>query len=132
MVNKIYQKPTETFMKLTEYGKLVRKARLDAEVTMLEMARSIGVAPSFLSATEVGSKKVSPSFLEKVVDFFASKGITIKGIHEAADVSNKTVSIDGLSTSQQFLVAGFARVDLSQEKLEKFAQLLAGAKKEGK
>lgn len=119
-------------MKLTEYGKLVRKARLDAEVTMLEMARSIGVAPSFLSATEVGSKKVSPSFLEKVVTFFASKGMTIEGIHEAADVSNKTVSIDGLSTSQQFLVAGFARVDLSQEKLEQFAQLLAGAKKEGK
>ena len=45
-------------MKLTEYGKLVRKARLDAEVTMLDMARSIGVAPSFLSGTEVGSKKI--------------------------------------------------------------------------
>lgn len=116
-------------MKLSEYGKLVRKARIDAGVTMLDMARSIGVASSFLSATEVGSKKVSPEFLEKVISFFANKGMTIEGLHEAADVSNKTVSIDGLSTAQQFLVAGFARVDMSQEKLEEFARLLAGVKK---
>ena len=31
-------------MKISEYGKLVRKARIDAGVTMLDMARSIGVA----------------------------------------------------------------------------------------
>ena len=116
-------------MKLSEYGKLVRKARIDAGVTMLDMARSIGVAPSFLSATEVGTKKVSPSFLEKVLAFFADKGVTLDGLEEAAYVSNKTVSIAGLSTTQQFLVAGFARVDMTQEKLDQFAQLLASAKK---
>ena len=101
-------------MKISEYGKLVRKARIDAGVTMLDMARSIGVAPSYLSATEVGSKKRSPNFLEKVEKFFATRGMTISGLHEAADVSNRSVSLEGLSTAQQFLVAGFARVDMSQ------------------
>ena len=42
-------------MKLTEYGKLVRKARIDAGITMLTMAEALSVAPSFLSATEVGN-----------------------------------------------------------------------------
>lgn len=119
-------------MKISEYGKLVRKGRIDAGVTMLDMARSIGVAPSYLSATEVGSKKISPTFLEKVEKFFATRGMTISGLHEAADVSNRSVSLEGLSTAQQFLVAGFARVDMSQEKLEEFAQLLAGSKQRGR
>lgn len=119
-------------MKITEYGKLVRKARLDAGLTMLDMARSIGVTPSYLSATETGAKKVSPSFVDKVVVFFESRGITIRGIREAADVSNQTVSLEGLSTAQQFLVAGFARVDLSQEKLEEFAKLLANTEQKEK
>ena len=119
-------------MKISEYGKLVRKGRIDAGVTMLDMALSIGVAPSYLSATEVGSKKISPNFLEKVEKFFATRGMTISGLHEAADVSNRSVSLEGLSTAQQFLVAGFARVDMSQEKLEEFAQLLAGSKQRGR
>ena len=111
-------------MKLTEYGKLVRKARLDAEVTMLDMARSIGVAPSFLSGTEVGSKKISAEFLEKVVSYFESKNICIPGLRTAADVSNKNVPLDGLTPSQQFLVAGFAQANLSQEKIDQLATLL--------
>lgn len=111
-------------MKITEYGKLVRKARLDAEVTMLDMARSIGVAPSFLSATEVGTKKVSSEFLKKVEEFFLQKGIRINGLREAADVSNQTVPLEGLSPAQQFLVAGFARTDLSKEQVEHFSKLL--------
>ena len=111
-------------MRLTEYGKIVRKARLDAGVTMLEMARSIGVSPSYLSATEVGDKKISPAFLEKVVDFFASKGITLNRIHEAVDVSNKEVSLEGLTHAQQFLVASFARADLPQSEIEKFTNML--------
>ena len=119
-------------MKISEYGKLVRKGRIDAGITMLDMAKSMGVSPSFLSATEVGTKKISDDFLNRVIEFFASKGIHISGIREAADVSNKAVSLEGLSTAQQFLVAGFARVDMSQEKLEEFAQLLAGSKQRGR
>ena len=111
-------------MKLTQYGKMVRKARLDAEITMLDMAKDIGVAPSYLSATEVGSKKVSSDFLEKVISFFAKKNIFLAGLREAADVSNKSVSLEGLTPSQQFLVAGFARANLSQQRVEEFANLL--------
>lgn len=111
-------------MKITEYGKLVRKARLDAEVTMLDMARSIGVAPSFLSATEVGAKKVSVDFLQKVEEFFRTRGIVIKGLREAADVSNRSVPLDGLSPAQQFLVAGFARTKLTKDQVETFTSML--------
>lgn len=116
-------------MKISEYGKLVRKGRIDAGITMLDMAKSMGVSPSFLSATEVGTKKISDDFLNRVIEFFASKGIHISGIREAADVSNKAVSLEGLSTTQQFLVAGFARANMSKDQLDAFVKLLADTKK---
>ena len=119
-------------MKISEYGKLVRKGRIDAGITMLDMAKSMGVSPSFLSATEVGTKKISDDFLNRVIEFFASKGIHISGIREAADVSNKAVSLEGLSTTQQFLVAGFARANMAKDQLDAFVKLLAGTKKEAK
>ena len=118
-------------MKISEYGKLVRKGRIDAGITMLDMAKSMGVSPSFLSATEAGTKKISDDFLNRVIEFFASKGIHIIGIREA-DVSNKAVSLEGLSTTQQFLVAGFARANMSKDQLDAFVKLLAGTKKEAK
>jgi transcriptional regulator with XRE-family HTH domain len=71
-------------MNTTKYGKLVRKARLDNDITMLEMARSIGVLPSLLCATETGETQVSADLLEKVEKFFGSRGIVVKGLREAA------------------------------------------------
>ena len=105
-------------------------ADIDSQ-SQLDMAKSMGVSPSFLSATEVGTKKISDDFLNRVIEFFASKGIHISGIREAADVSNKAVSLEGLSTTQQFLVAGFARANMSKDQLDAFVKLLADTKKGG-
>lgn len=71
-------------MNTTEYGKLVRKARLDNDITLLDMARSIGVLPSYLCATEIGETEVTEDLLKKVEEFFGSRGIVIKGLREAA------------------------------------------------
>lgn len=111
-------------MKITEYGKLVRKARLDASLTMLQMADEMGVAPSYLSALEVGRKRVPATFVEKVRAFFKAKGIDISGLGEAADVSNKTVSLEGLPSGQQFLIAGLARQTLADDEVEKVRDFL--------
>jgi transcriptional regulator with XRE-family HTH domain len=111
-------------MKITEYGKLVRKARLDASITMLEMADAMGVAPSYLSALEVGRKKIPEAFVERVNDFFVGRGIKLEGLRTAAEVSNETVSIEGLSSGQQFLIAGLARQELSNDEVMKMQAFL--------
>ncbi len=111
-------------MKITEYGKLVRKARLDASMTMLEMADEMKVAPSYLSALEVGRKKVPATFVQRVLEFFKSRGIVIPGLVAAAEVSNKAVSIEGLSCGQQFLIAGLARQALDDDEVKKVQDFL--------
>tara|TARA_R110001592_G_scaffold206888_3_gene457605 strand:- start:794 stop:1153 length:360 start_codon:yes stop_codon:yes gene_type:complete len=113
-------------MAITEFGKAVRKARIDAEnVTLSSMAGELQTSPSFLSALEMGRKKIPEDWVEKIESFFGRRGIYNLRLRELADMANKTVSIDGLSPAQQMLVAGFARVNLDEAEIAKFTELLA-------
>lgn len=114
-------------MKITEFGKVVRKARLDAEVSLLQMANELDVTSAFLSGMETGRKKITDDWVGKIRNFFAVRNIEVPNLAEAADVSNKSVSLEGLSPAHQMLVAGFARTSLSQEELENLKALLAAA-----
>ena len=113
-------------MAITEFGKAVRKARIDANnVTLASMAAELQTTPSFLSAIEMGRKKIPADLVGKVEAFFARHGVAIPDLRVRADVSNKAVPLDGLSPAQQMLVAGFARVNLDEAELAKFTELLA-------
>lgn len=121
-------------MKITEFGKAVRKARLDAEISLLTMATDLHVTSAFLSGMETGRKKITNEWVTRIKAYFAGRGIEIPNLAEAADVSNKSVSLEGLSPAQQMLVAGFARTSLNQQQLEGLRALLeaANANKEKK
>ncbi len=119
-------------MSITEFGKAVRKARIDADnVSLASMAAELQTTPSFLSALEMGRKKIPAEWVGKIESFFARRGITVAGLRERADVANKAVPIDGLSPAQQMLVAGFARVNLDEAELAKFTELLSINKVKG-
>ena len=113
-------------MAITEFGKAVRKARIDADnVTLTSMAAELDTTASFLSALEMGRKKIPTDWVHKIEMFFARHGITGLELRTRADVSNKSVPLDGLSPMQQMLVAGFARVNLDEAELAKFTELLS-------
>ena len=114
-------------MKITEFGKLVRKARLDAEVSLLQMAKELDVSPAFLSGMETGRKKITKEWVNKTKGFFSSRNISMPNLAEAADVSNESVNLEGLSPAHKMLVAGFARTSLSHEEIENLRTLLAAA-----
>ena len=115
-------------MAITEFGKAIRKARIDANnVTLSSMAASLETTPSFLSALEMGRKKIPAEWVKKIESFFQRQGISI-GLGDLADVANKSVSLDGLSPAQQMLVAGFARVNLDEVEIDNFRKLLSMSK----
>lgn len=117
-------------MALTEFGKAVRKARIDSNETLGTMADALGVSPGFLSSIETGRKKIPLDLMEKVRFFLSSHGISIPNLDALASVSNQSVSLEGLSPRHQMLVAGFARSTIDGETLEKMAELLAASDKE--
>ena len=111
-------------MAITEFGKAVRKARIDCGETLTSMAESLRTTPSFLSAMETGRKKIPPAWVEKISDYFESRQNPIENIRQLAEVANESVPIDGLPLQQQMLVAGFAQSRFSAEQLKKIADLL--------
>ncbi|KAB7660484.1 helix-turn-helix domain-containing protein [Plesiomonas shigelloides] len=111
-------------MALTEFGKAVRKARIDIGTTLLSMAQELGVTSAFLSGLETGTKKISLEWIKKIDQYFRDKNHQIENLEELAHVANKVVPLDGLSTQQQMLVAGFAKSEFTTEQLRQFAELL--------
>lgn len=110
-------------MALTDFGKTVRKARLDANETLATMAESLDVSPAFLSAMETGRKKIPDEWVEKITTFFKDHGINVEKLGVYADISNKSVSIANCDPDTQMLIAGFARSDLDAETLSKVNEL---------
>ncbi|MBU9852850.1 helix-turn-helix domain-containing protein [Rahnella aceris] len=111
-------------MALTEFGKAVRKARIDTGYTLLSMAKELEITPAFLSGLETGSKKIPQKWVKKIESFFKARGYKIEPLQELAIVSNDLVPIDGLSQQQKMLVAGFAKSQFTPEQLRSFAELL--------
>lgn len=115
-------------MALTDFGKAVRKARLDADETLSTMAESLNVSPAFLSAMETGRKKIPDEWVVKITQFFRDRGINVEKLGVYADISNQSVSIAGCDPNKQMLIAGFARSDFDAETLAEFVKLLGKQK----
>lgn len=116
-------------MALTEFGKAIRKARIDSSQTLGSMACAVGVSPGFLSGIETGRKKIPNDLLNKVKLFLNEHNTNVPNIDELAAVSNQSVSLEGLSPQHQMLVAGFARSNLDSETIKKMAELLSATDK---
>lgn len=115
-------------MSLSEFGKVVRKARLDTGTNISMMAETLGVSAAFLSGVETGRKKIPSDLVQKIQDFFSGRGQPLEALRELADVSNKSVSLEGLPPQQQMLIAGFARTPMDPETLSNMEKLLLTAK----
>ncbi|THD51872.1 XRE family transcriptional regulator [Enterobacteriaceae bacterium ML5] len=111
-------------MALTEFGKAVRKARIDTDCTLLTMSKELGVTSAFLSGLETGSKKIPKKWVKEIQAFFKGRGLVISNLQELADMANEYVSLDGLSQNQQMLVAGFAKSPLTPDQLKRIAELM--------
>lgn len=111
-------------MKITEFGKAVRKARIDASVTLGDMAEALEVSPPFLSAMETGRKKISEDWVRTIDGYFRVRGIFIEDLETKADVANKSISLDGLSPKKQLFTASFARKSISDEQIDKLMKFI--------
>lgn len=117
-------------MALTDFGKAIRKARIDAGENLGTMADELGLSPAFLSGMETGRKKIPANCVDKIQKFFASRQVSITDLGPLAAVANQSVSLEGLSPEHQMLIAGFARSSLDGETLQRMAELLSANKKD--
>ncbi|OYQ80864.1 hypothetical protein B9T11_05115 [Wohlfahrtiimonas chitiniclastica] len=100
------------------FGKIVKKARIDAGVTLSEMAKDLGVSPSFLSSMENAKKKISSLWVKNIKDYFGEKGVEVKDLDVYASVANDNIDMSELSLDHKMLVSQFANSELSAEELK--------------
>lgn len=115
---------------LTEFGVAVRKARLDAKVSLNEMAADLSVTPAFLSSIEVGRKKIPTEWAKKIEMYFRSKKVDIPNLQKLADLANRSISLEGMSPQKAMMLAGFARASFTRQQMEKFSKLLGDIKEQ--
>lgn len=113
---------------ITEFGKEIRKLRIDLGITLFEMAKATDVSSSFLSAMENGKKAVSDEYIDVLAEKFEVVKNTKNHFLKLADKTKKEVRINLSSNGNKSneLATSFARQfsELSDEQIEKIKFIL--------
>nr|DAY97236.1 MAG TPA: helix-turn-helix domain protein [Caudoviricetes sp.] len=113
---------------LTEFGKVLRKIRIDHNEILKNMADKLDVTVSYLSAIENGKREVPNGWVERIAQFYDLSENDINIMYEALYNSKKKVSIDleNLNGSKRQAAIAFAREfnDLSEEDVRDILKML--------
>lgn len=109
---------------LSPFGKLVRKARIDAGAILKDLSDYLNVSPAFLSRVEMGKSKVPENWLSLIPAFFDSRGVAIADLAIAIDLSNGYIPLNRLSPEQQQALATLAHLQESTLNPDQIAELV--------
>ena len=119
--------------KLTPFGIALRKIRLDAGLTLKDMALAAGVYPSYLSALEFGVRKVPDWLLPCLANKYGWSDEVLSSLKDAKDKSQPEIKVDlsGLSLLHKEVALLFSRAlpSLSEEELQELIALLKSFEK---
>ena len=118
-------------MRLTEFGKFIRKYRISKGLILKQMADALGVGSAFLSGIETGSKPLPINIEKKIASLFPFTKEEKQSLYQAADKTRKQVTIPVPENSlDQGIVGAFCRnfENLTEEQKKKINQLLNGGK----
>lgn len=86
---------------ITKFGKMLRKIRIDHSEVLRDMAERLNVSTSFLSAVEVGKKKVPSGWIDEISDKYELTEVERRQLDDAAKASIPVVKIN-LSGSDEY------------------------------
>lgn len=79
---------------LTNFGKLLRKLRVDHNLTLGALGKKLGVSAAFLSAVETGKKPVPTTLLKQLHSLLALDAGVMRELERAAATSMNEVVVD--------------------------------------
>lgn len=119
---------------ITEFGKALRKLRIEEDERLLDMSKRIQKSSAFISAVERGDKSPPMDFEELVISAYKLTEGAANALRKAADASRKAFTIEPKSSLERDTAGLMARRmnsrmnTLSPDELEK---ILAILRKEG-
>lgn len=114
---------------LTELGKFLRKLRIEKNEIIMNMAEKLGIAPSYLSSIECGTRNVPKGFIDKVIAVYKLGKDQQHELEHARDMALREVKIDlaNASTEKRELAVQLARTfdDFDQETVRKLSKFIS-------
>lgn len=87
---------------MTPFGRRVRDLRAERGVTLTEMARAIGVTPTYLSALETGKRgKPTWALTQRIIAYFNVIWDEAEDLQRLAELSQPRVVVDTADLSPQ-------------------------------
>jgi transcriptional regulator with XRE-family HTH domain len=121
---------------LTEFGRFLRKLRIDCGELTKDMAEKLDVTASYLSAVETGKRNIPVSWIDSISAIYMLDQETKKGLQEAADHSAKVIAVklDNVELKRKEAAILFAREfnTMDDKMLSTIRKLLENSKKEKK
>ncbi len=121
---------------ITEFGKELRKIRIENDEILKDMSDKLGVTVSYLSAVENGKRDIPDNWLEGITMLYDLSSSALEKLKKAEYRTKNKVSIDldNLNERQKEAVMVFAREfkELSSDDLRKLIQNLKEKKKKEK
>ena len=114
----------------TELGKFLRKLRIDADEVLLDMAKKLGVAPSFLSSVENGKKRMPSAWNNKICELYslteAQRAAFDRAI--ATTETQLVLSFENANDANRELAVAFAREyqGLTPEQIAEMRRIMKG------
>lgn len=115
-------------MKVSEFGRELRKHRIDREQTLRDMALHLKMSPAFLSAIETGHKPVPDGLVRRIATHLSLTDEQAKHLEEAAlkQRAEVRISLTKKDTEEKELAVAFAREfpTLSEAKKKALREIL--------
>ena len=114
---------------VTEYGKILRKIRIDSGEVLGDMAENLEISSSYLSSIETGSRNVPQNFTDLISERYGLQKSIIKKLRKA-EVSNlKEIKLpfnDKMSNMRKETAVIFARTfnNIDDDDMEKIRAIL--------
>lgn len=113
---------------LTDFGRFLRKIRIDCGEILKDMAEKLNVSAAYLSAVEMGKRNIPEQWINKISDLYNLSEEEKKDLSISADNSAKSITLrlDDISNSQKETAILFAREfeNIDDETLDKIKKLL--------
>jgi transcriptional regulator with XRE-family HTH domain len=118
-------------VKLNDFGKELRKLRIDKSELLKDMAARLGVSPAFISAIETSRKSIPAGFVDRIGAAYDLGDEAKDRFQQAADATRTTFEIRlGDSSSRHeretaaLLARQFPNLNLSDSDLDQLLEIL--------
>jgi hypothetical protein len=119
---------------LTEFGKVLRKFRIDKGELLKTMADKLEYTSSYLSAIEVGKRSIPEDLIDRLISLYALDTDVSSELREAERVTNNQIKLNlgGMNQMQKDAALIFARTfeTMDEKQTSKLIEFLKHQSKE--